>query len=251
MRERSPMPAPDAASSRAHIGADRGSPSTQRWRGDSRHRRRIGRLLQQAILPLVLLFASSPTLVAAQEPAPSAATADEQLAQKYAPIAYLKRQDFPCDPEGEPWLPAPVDIAFGDELVHLRQYPEATDLKAAPTAADLFEADASHYLDLPGNPREPGCSYERHARERMRGREPTVYAHIATEEGAPGLALQYWFYYYFNDFNDKHESDWEMMQLHFDADTVEEALTVEPVTIALSQHKGGETSAWDDQKLVK
>jgi len=251
MRERSPMPAPDATTSRIHSRADRGLPFAQRWRGGSRHRRRIGRLLQQAILPLVLLLMFSPALVAAQAPAPSDATADEQLAQKYAPIAYLKRQEFPCDPEGEPWLPAPVDIAFGDEAVHLRQYPEATDLKDAPTAADLFDADASHYLDLPGNPREPGCSYERHARERMRGREPTVYAHIATEEGAPGLALQYWFYYYFNDFNDKHESDWEMMQLTFNADSAAEALTQDPVSIAFSQHKGGETAAWDGDKLRK
>ena len=34
----------------------------------------------------------------------------------------------------------------------------------------------------------------------------------------PGkLAVQYWFYYTFNDFTDKHESDWEMAQVDFDA----------------------------------
>lgn len=209
------------------------------------------RLLHQVLAPLVLLLALLPALGAAQEPAPGDAAADEQLAQKYAPIVYLKRQEFACDSEGEPWLPAPVEIAFADEAVHLRQYPEATALKAAPTATDLAEGDANHYLDLPGNPREPGCSYERHARERMRGYEPTVYAHIAQENGVPGLALQYWFYYYFNDFNDKHESDWEMMQLTFNADSAAEALSQDPISIAFSQHKGGETAAWDGTKLRK
>ena len=35
----------------------------------------------------------------------------------------------------------------------------------------------------------------------------------------PGkLALQYWFFYPFNDFNNTHEGDWEMIQLVFDAD---------------------------------
>ena len=48
------------------------------------------------------------------------------------------------------------------------------------------------------------------------GKPTTSYAHIVTEPGKPGkLALQYWFYYPFNDFNNKHESDWEMVQLMF------------------------------------
>ena len=31
------------------------------------------------------------------------------------------------------------------------------------------------------------------------------------------VALQYWFFYPFNDFNNTHEGDWEMIQLVFDA----------------------------------
>lgn len=33
----------------------------------------------------------------------------------------------------------------------------------------------------------------------------------------PGLALQYWFFYYFNQLNDLHEADWEGMQILFDS----------------------------------
>ena len=54
-------------------------------------------------------------------------------------------------------------------------------------------------------------------RRRARRRRPT---HGSFREPAyPGqLALQYWFFYVFNDYNDKHEGDWEMIQLDFDCD---------------------------------
>ena len=64
----------------------------------------------------------------------------------------------------------------------------------------------------------PGCDYELWARRLTARDEPTVYAHVATDPGYPGkLALQYWFFYPFNDFNNTHEGDWEMTQLVFDA----------------------------------
>ena len=73
-----------------------------------------------------------------------------------------------------------------------------------------------------------------------------------TEPGKPGkLALQYWFYYPFNDFNNKHESDWEMIQLMFDAGTAADALEASPTTVGYSQHSGAERAAWDDPKLEK
>jgi hypothetical protein len=53
-----------------------------------------------------------------------------------------------------------------------------------------------------------------------------VYAHVATDVHDPGkLALQYWFYYVFNDWNNTHEGDWEMIQLDFDAATAHDALS--------------------------
>ena len=51
-----------------------------------------------------------------------------------------------------------------------------------------------------------------------RAPKPTVYAHVAKDPDYPGkVALQYWFFYPFNDFNNTHEGDWEMTQLVFDA----------------------------------
>jgi hypothetical protein len=59
--------------------------------------------------------------------------------------------------------------------------------------------------------------------------------------GHPGkLALQYWFFYVFNDFNNTHEGDWEMIQLDFDAADAAEALNEEPTAIGHSSHEGAE-----------
>jgi hypothetical protein len=61
----------------------------------------------------------------------------------------------------------------------------------------------------------------------------------------------YWLYYTFNDFTDKHESDWEMAQVDFEASTAQEALTKAPYEVDLSQHAGGERADWTDSKLEK
>ena len=66
----------------------------------------------------------------------------------------------------------------------------------------------------------------------------------------PGqLALQYWIFYAFNDWNNLHEGDWEMIQLVFDVGTAGEALTALPREVGYSQHEGGERSDWTDGSL--
>ena len=66
----------------------------------------------------------------------------------------------------------------------------------------------------------------------------------------PGqLALQYWLYYVFNDWNNTHEGDWENIQLLFDADDARQALAREPVSVGYSQHEGSEEATWGEDKL--
>jgi hypothetical protein len=193
-----------------------------------------------------------------QQVAAQAANPEQQLAEKYAPIAYLKEQAEPCDDDGEPYPPAPVEVVLGDPEVVLRQDSGAEDAEddpivvTGPTAQDLVGRDETYYLDFPGNPRDPNCDYEQWSKERMGTQAPVTYVHVATEPGRPGkLAVQYWLYFVFNDFNNTHESDWEMIQLTFDADTAEEALTQQPVQLAYAQHGGAEAAAWDDDKVLK
>jgi len=176
---------------------------------------------------------------------------EEELVQRYAPIAYLSTQESPCDPEAEPYIMAPVDIVYGNADIMLRADPDNAVVSRGIEGSTIHQKDRGYYIDLPGNPRLPTCTYELDAREAMKGYEPTVYAHIAREEGQDGLAIQYWFYWWYNDFNNKHESDWEMIQVLFDVNTVEEALQTDPVEVAFSQHEGGEVARWDAPKLER
>ena len=215
----------------------------------------IVRGIPAGFIALVCLVASAAGVRAAG-PAPVSTgqqvSPEQQLAQKYAPIAMLKRQAGACDADGEPFAPAPVEVVFGDPAVALHDGAQDDRILAqAPAAADLFRGSDTLYLDLPGNPRAPGCDFERHFKQRMGTRATVAYARIATGGITGQLALQYWLYYYFNDFTNTHESDWEMIQLLFDAGSAAEALGQEPVAIALAQHGGGETAAWDDDKLQR
>ncbi len=190
-------------------------------------------------------------------PAKAATSAAQQLADKYAPIVMMRAQrNAPCDnTEEQYWPPTSVDVVLGNPRVRLlKRGPRGPQVvKRAPTAADLAGRGADYYLDLPGNPLNPGCTYGRDfAALRRAGKAPEVtYAHVAHQPGHPGFTLQYWFYYYFNQFNDLHESDWEGMQLAFDAPTPAQALMSAPMEIVLFQHAGGEHASWDASKVQR
>jgi hypothetical protein len=189
-------------------------------------------------------------LVALVLPGGAAAGAEEDLANRYAPVLRLVAQDEPCGP-GEPYRPLDIDALLGQDTVALRGPWRRDDLvEIGPKAEDLAKGLYDYHLDFPGNALEPGCDYERWANRTFEKTEPTAYAHISTDPDYPGkLALQYWFFYAFNDYNNKHEGDWEMIQLNFDAATPEAALEGRPVAVGYSQHEGAERAAWGDDKL--
>ncbi len=179
--------------------------------------------------------------------AAAAGGAEQQLAEKYAPVVGLKQHE-PCADTGEPYRPVPVETVLGQPDVVLLG-PDGTVVRTAPVAADLYGKGDGYQLDFPGSPLDAGCSYEQWFNRIATGKPTTAYAHIVTEQGE--LALQYWFYYPFNDWNNKHESDWEMIQLVFDAATAEQALGQTPALVGYSQHQGAESATWDDEKLEK
>jgi hypothetical protein len=201
----------------------------------------------QALRALVSLLA----LVALLAPSTAvAALADEQaLAERFSPVVRLVEQVEECGP-GEPYEPMDVDLLFDEPTVALRGPWRPTDLvEIGPTAEDLVD-QFEYHLDFPGDALDPGCEYERWARRLTEGESPAVYAHVATDRGRPGkLALQYWFFYAFNDFNNLHEGDWEMIQLVFDAGDEREALGEDPVEVGYSSHEGAERADWGDDKL--
>ncbi len=183
-------------------------------------------------------------------PVAAADLADETaLAERYAPVVRVVEQLEECG-HGEPYRPTDVDLLFDEPTVALRGPWNPVDLvRIGPTAddiADLYE----YHLDFPGNALNPGCDYERWDRRLREGHDPTVYAHVASEPARPGqLALQYWLFYTYNDWNNLHEGDWEMIQILFDAADAAEALAEKPVSVGYSQHEGAEGADWDDEKL--
>jgi hypothetical protein len=145
----------------------------------------------------------------------------------------------------------PVEFLFEQDDIALYRHESGRNVEVARsiTAADLYGLDDSYFIDTPGNPKRPRCQYEQDYLARADDYKPVAYAHITTEDGEEGIALQYWFYYYFNHWNNTHEGDWEMIQLTFEGPTVEYALLQEPLFVGYSQHAGGERSSWDDRKL--
>jgi len=203
----------------------------------------------------VLLLAT----VASQLFEPVTAQTDpvQQLADRYVPLAVLRDQSRPCDRNGEGYFPAPVESVLGNPDVALKiadSDSSATDtiVKMAPTAQDIANLDDTHYLDFPGNPRRPGCVFETDFQEyaEANGLKPTTYAHIVMDEEEHRVVIQYWLWWYFNDWNNLHEGDWEVVQVVFDADSIEGALASEPIRYAYAQHGGGELADPGDRKLL-
>jgi hypothetical protein len=188
---------------------------------------------------------------------PSEAAA-QTLAQTYAPIAMLREQQKPpCETSAEQYQPTSVGAVLGNPSVTLTHDDLKTgrleEVKKAPTAADIAGLPDGYYLDLEGEALGDTCVYARDFEQLVdEGRAPAVvYAHIAREPNHSGFVLQYWFFWYFNQFNDLHEGDWEGMQLSFEAETTTAALGEEPHEVILFQHAGGERARWSDSKVQK
>ncbi len=218
------------------------------------------------LLTAALLLALVPAVAHGADPRPGTTTvtvglppesAAEELAEKYVPITELRKEtDPPCDTSQEQYQPTSVDSVLGNPdvvLQHAAENGDLTDVRKAPTAADIAGLRGPWYLNLEGRVLGDTCVYAKAFKKLLEeGKAPAVtYAHIAREKGHSGFALQYWFFWYFNQFNDLHEGDWEGMQITFEATTPSVALHEEPSEIILFQHAGGERADWTDGKVQK
>jgi hypothetical protein len=180
-------------------------------------------------------------------------TAAQQLAKTYSPIVMLQDFHAGCSGDGEHYVPMRVDPLLDNPERVLRQVGAGNPvLQLGPTDADLYGRGSGTYLDLPGDALSPGCIFADDSARYTPLSKSAVYAHVTTQKNRPGyVAVQYWLYWYYNDWNDKHESDWEFVQVLFKADSVEAALDTQPFQVGYAQHTGGETADWDDAKLQK
>ena len=185
--------------------------------------------------------------------AQDAGAAAQQLVERYSPVVVVRRYDELCGSDGEPYVPMTVDAVLGNPEVALRQVGNGDPVITwAPTARDLYGRGEGVYVDLPGDALRPGCLYATDSARYAPQSKSAVYAHVARQANRPDyLAVQYWLYWYYNDWNDKHESDWEFVQVLFRASSLEDALTKDPVSVGYAQHTGGETATWTADKLER
>ncbi|MGD9737621.1 MAG: hypothetical protein AB7V58_18715 [Solirubrobacterales bacterium] len=190
-----------------------------------------------------------------EEPEEEAA---RQLAKKYVPIVQLREQaNPPCETSAEQYQPTSVETMLGNPTVTLQRYDEAAakleNVEKGPTSKDIEGLRGDYYLNLNGEALGDTCVYARDFEQLLlEEKAPAItYAHIAREPNHEGFALQYWFFWYFNQFNDLHEGDWEGMQLTFESNTPKQALKEEPGEMIVFQHAGGEKARWDDSKVQK
>ena len=207
----------------------------------------------QFAIVLAIGLVMQPSVVGAESDTDPLSAEAQELANRYAPIVMLKAQEEACDAKGEPYAPTSVNIVLDNPEVLLRQWGNGNPVvKTAPSAADIYGLGQGFFLDFPGSSLEPGCIYERDFNKYAADDTATVYAHIVQQTDEPDkLALQYWFYWYYNDWNNKHESDWEGIQLLFEASSIEEALKSEPISVGYAQHEGGEEAEWGAEKLER
>lgn len=219
----------------------------------------VGEVVRRAVvnggrkLVSVALVVSTGLLWAVATPAQATSVQDEpaeELAERYAPVVRLRAQAEPCG-DGEPYLPVRADAVLDNASVALRG-PWASDdlIDVGAGASDLGAGLTGYHLDFPGEALAPGCDYERWSRQISDGETPTTYARVVSDSARPdSIALQYWFFYVYNDFNNKHEGDWEMIQLVFEAEDAEAALATTPTLLGYSQHSGAERAEWGSDKL--
>jgi RsiW-degrading membrane proteinase PrsW (M82 family) len=188
------------------------------------------------LIIVVGLVLTVPSL--ADEPLPEK---DLELARRYAPV-------FTFHPD-EVFRPQPVEVIV--EQARLRQSRRLwfdANVLLSLDVPDLlgFESDEDHFLDVWYG--DSGSSaYTNYSAHRLYyaaalspeagGLPVTVYAHVVRDEVPGVVTIQYWAFYFYNDWFNKHEGDWEMAQVIL-------AEAGEPQWVVLSQHHGGTRRAW-------
>ena len=144
--------------------------------------RRGGDMAARLLLLVALVAAAFVGLAA---PAGADEPDERALAERYAPVMMLVRQDKACGP-GEPYQPSDVDRLMHNSTIALRGPWTGRDLiEVGPRAQGLSKGLPGYSLDMPGNPLQAGCSYEKWASDVWKGSPPTIYAHVAKQKGRP------------------------------------------------------------------
>lgn len=139
-----------------------------------------------------------------------------------------------------------VDEAF------LRDIEDPSFSEKASLSSLLNWSKSIYYLDLIGlGPETHSLDEYKNDYDKVKEQyQPTLYARVREGGGTDYTVVQYWIFYYFNDWRNFHEGDWELVQLCFPGQSAKELLArgEEPVFAAYSQHQAGQKMNWEDMK---
>jgi protease PrsW len=217
-------------------------PGKVKWRTICTNRGLGGAAVQKRWLVVGILFivvvlaCAIPAL--AEEPL---SEDDLELAQRYAPVFYFHPDEI--------FRPQPVEVIVEQaRLRRSRQLWFDANVLLSLSVPDLLalDSDEGNFLDVwygdDGSSAYTNYSahrlyYEAVLSPEAGGPPVAVYAHVVRDEVPGYVTIQYWAFYFYNERFNKHEGDWEMVQV---------ILTDmgEPKWVVLSQHHGGTRRAW-------
>jgi len=170
---------------------------------------------------------------------------DQALVDRFAPVLYFH--------PGELFRPQSVDVLV--DIARLRQIrPTWLDINILNEVSlvDLLEYNSADFaLDawLGDEGTSDYKNYTAHQEYYQNVLSPTAggppiiaYAHVARGQEGQRTVIQYWLFYYYNDWFNKHEGDWEMAQVVLDESD-------RPEWLILSQHHGGTRRQWRDVQI--
>lgn len=171
---------------------------------------------------------------------------DLALAQQFAPVLYFH--------PAEVFRPQSVDVILNTARLSQarRNWIDINILTQVSLSDLLVYTDPSYALDAwygdEGSSDYKNYSAHRDYYENVLSPEAggpaiTAYARVTRSGDGSNVTIQYWLFYYYNDWFNKHEGDWEMIEVILD-----EANS--PEWVVLSQHHGGTRRSWT-QTLIE
>lgn len=199
--------------------------------------------MKKLLIRILALFTGIITLISVQ---PIFAQDDAQaLLEKFAPVLYFHPSEL--------FRPQPVDVLVDNaRLRQNRAFWFDSNILANVSISDLFAyQDDSFFLDAWYGDEELSDSnnysfhrlyYETTLRLEVGGHPVVTYGRLVQDVDSGYTVLQYWLFYYYNDWFNKHEGDWELVQVMLDPQG-------EPQEVVLSQHHGGTRRVWRDTQI--
>jgi RsiW-degrading membrane proteinase PrsW (M82 family) len=191
-----------------------------------------------------LICSAQPALAEGVAPAGSWMQ-DRDLAEMYAPVLYFHPDEL--------FRPQPVDVLIGTARLQRERsfWPDLRLLLHVTTSDLLRYVDSRCYLNAwLGD--EASSDYKSYSAHRAfyqstlspdaGGPSMVAYAHVVRDEDLQQITIQYWLFYWYNDAFNKHEGDWEMVQVILTA-------AGEPEWLVLSQHHGGTRRPWSAAQI--